>query len=294
MEKNTETTVELTSEILAEIERISKTEGNLSLEDELRLVEIYKLSGENHLGADVMYIKQYEPIRKICVNFAFRHNRYQDIDDYVQDCYEYMLEALDTFKFSKRTRFNTYLSVVLKKCLNDKYYESNNISKYYQQEYYKIGCFIRDYELANGKTPTDEEIMKALGYTPARYNAILLESSYLIPLHIEEVTEREKAYTVDRTKTLTEDIIFDNMALKSDSPESIAIDSELKLKLNALLKDIGPERCDILFRYAGIGYDKPQTKRKICTETGLSKHYVSKTLDYLLEYAREKLGVYYY
>ena len=114
MVKNVETTVDLTTELIKEVERIASTEGNLSVEDEIKLIEIYKLSGDIRLGADVMFMKQYNSIVKICKQFAFKHKKEQDVEDYINSCYEYMLEALDTFKYSARVRFNTYLSVILK------------------------------------------------------------------------------------------------------------------------------------------------------------------------------------
>ena len=83
MVKNVETTVDLTTELIKEVERIASTEGNLSVEDEIKLIEIYKLSGDIRLGADVMFMKQYNSIVKICKQFAFKHKKEQDVEDYI-------------------------------------------------------------------------------------------------------------------------------------------------------------------------------------------------------------------
>ena len=295
MVKNVETKVDLTTELIKEVERIASTEGNLSVEDEIKLIEIYKLSGDIRLGADVMFMKQYNSIVKICKQFAFKHKKEQDIDDYINSCYEYMLEALDTFKYSARVRFNTYLSVILKKCLNDNYYKENGISKYYQQEYYKIGTFINDYAIKTGRKPTDQEIMDALGYTENRYSAIANEVLALNPFHIEEFQDALKNETRESEHIVIEDLFFGmNRALRVDSPETILVNEELSNALAKVLEELGPERADILKRFAGVGYKKPQSKRKICEETGLSKTTVNRLLSLILDYAREELRAYYY
>ena len=71
--------------------------------------------------------------------------------------------------------FNTHLSTILKKCLNDDYYKENGVTKYYQQEYYNIVRFKESYERDHGYKPTDKEIRDHFGYTVARYSAILCE-----------------------------------------------------------------------------------------------------------------------
>ena len=72
--------------------------------------------------------------------------------------------------------FNTHLSTILKKCLNDYYYSENGVSKYYQQEYYNIGKFKESYERDHGYKPTDKEIRDHFCYNEARYSAILFEA----------------------------------------------------------------------------------------------------------------------
>ena len=106
--------------------------------------------------------------------------------------------------------FNTHLSTILKKCLNDDYYSENGVSNYYQQEYYNIGKFKESYERDHGYKSTDKEIIDHFGYTEARYSAILYE-------------------------------------------------------------ELGPIKTEILQRYTGVDYDKPQSKRRIGQEMGLSK-----------------------
>ena len=59
-------------------------------------------------------------------------------------------------------------------------------------------------------------------------------------------------------------------------------------------KELGPVKAEILQRYAGIDYDKPQSKRRIGQEMGLSKSCVNTLLNEALEYAKEHLRVYYY
>ena len=129
--------------------------------------------------------------------------------------------------------FNTRLSTILKKCLNDYYYSENGVSKYYQQEYYNIDKFKESYERDHGCKPTDKEIRDHFGYTEARYSAILYE-------------------------------------------------------------ELGPIKTEILQRYTGVDYDKPQSRRRIGQEMGLSKSCVNTLLNEALEYAKEHLRVYYY
>lgn len=286
-------TVNITDEMLKAINKIANTEGLLSLEDEYRLIEICKLSGDLHLGADVMFAKQYDSIVKMCKQFAYNHNRPEDIEDYIQSCYEYMLEAIDTFRFSAKVRFNTYLSTIIKKCLNDSYYASNGVSKYYQQEYFKIGCFKSDYEKIYGRMPTEEEIREALEYTETRLTSILNEARALNPIHFEKLRDDIEKETRSNENIITEDVLQMNEALRVDSAETIIINKERSDAIARLYKDLGPEGSDLLCRYSGIGYDKPQSKRRICRETGLSKATVNKAIELILEYAKEQLTPYY-
>ena len=55
-------------------------------------------------------------------------------------------------------------------------------------------------------------------------------------------------------------------------------------------EELGPVKAEILQRYTGSDYDKPQFKRRIGQEMGLSKSKLNEAL----EYAKEHLKVYYY
>ena len=59
-------------------------------------------------------------------------------------------------------------------------------------------------------------------------------------------------------------------------------------------EELGPVKAEILQRYTGSDYDKPQFKRRIGQEMGLSKSCVNTLLNEALEYAKEHLRVYYY
>ena len=294
MEEKILTTVQITNELVAEVDRIAKKVGNLSKEDEYRLIEIYKLSGENRLGAEEMYVKQYGSIVKICKQFAANHQKRAYEEDYIQSSFIFMLEALDTFKFYKGTRFNTHLSTILKKCLNDDYYKENGVTKYYQQEYYNIGKFKECYERDHGYKPTDKEIRDHFGYTEARYSAILCEALALNQLHIEEIQASLKNDTRDGENLCTEDVLGRNRAFQAPSPEEILMVKERDEAIAKVYEELGPVKTEILQRYTGVDYDKPQSKRRIGQEMGLSKSRVNTLLNEALEYAKEHLRVYYY
>ena len=53
-------------------------------------------------------------------------------------------------------------------------------------------------------------------------------------------------------------------------------------------EELGPVKTEILQRYTGSDYDKPQFKRRIGQEMGLSKSKLNEAL----EYAKEHLKVY--
>ena len=63
---------------------------------------------------------------------------------------------VDYHLYRQLSIFNTHLSSILKKCLNDDYYSENGVSKYYQQEYYNIDKFKESYERDHGYNPTDK------------------------------------------------------------------------------------------------------------------------------------------
>ena len=59
-----------------------------------------------------------------------------------------------------------------------------------------------------------------------------------------------------------------------------------------LYEELGPIKTEILQRCTGVDYDKPQSKRRIGQEMGLSKSCVNTLLNEALEYAKEHLRVY--
>ena len=61
-----------------------------------------------------------------------------------------------------------------------------------------------------------------------------------------------------------------------------------------LYEELGPIKTEILQRYTGVDYYKPQSKRRIGQEMGLSKSCVNTLLNEALEYTKEHLRVYYY
>ena len=286
--------INVTSEMIEAINKIAGKKGHLSKEDEYHLIECFKVSGPTYLGAEEMYAKQYESIVKICKQFAANHQRRENVDDYIQSSFIYMLEALDTFKFSKGTRFNTHLTTIIKKCLNDDYYKENGISKYYQQEYYKIGKFKESYERDHGYQPTDYEIKRSLGYTEARYTAILREALALNPIYMDSIGVALKNETRDSEYLCTDDVLGRNRALQVVSPEEIMMKKERDEAIARVYIELGPVKTEILQRYTGSDYDQPQSKSQIISEMGLSKYQVNKMLAEALDYAKDHLRVYYY
>ena len=64
--------------------------------------------------------------------------------------------------------------------------------------------------------------------------------------------------------------------------------------IEKVYEELGPVKAEILQRYTSSDYDKPQSKRRIGQEMGLSKSKVNTLLNEALEYAKEHLRVYYY
>jgi len=98
----------------------------------------------------------------------------------------------------------------------------------------------------------------------------MAEIPYLKPVYYEQVKEAASKNKKDSLET--EDLLMINSEHRVKSPEEILISEELSSELYSLLEELGPERREILYRYAGVGFDKPQSKKKICDETGISKN----------------------
>ena len=92
----------------------------------------------------------------------------------------------------------------------------------------------------------------------------------------------------------TEDVLGRNRAFQAPSPEEILMVKECNEAIAKVYEELGPIKTEILQRYTGVDYDKPQSKRRIGQEMGLSKSCVNTLLNEALEYAKEHLRVYYY
>ena len=92
----------------------------------------------------------------------------------------------------------------------------------------------------------------------------------------------------------TEDVLGRNRAFQSPSSEEILMTQERDEAIAKVYEELGPVKTEILQRYTGSDYDKPQFKRRIGQEMGLSKSKVKTLLNEALEYAKEHLKVYYY
>ena len=85
--------------------------------------------------------------------------------------------------------------------------------------------------------------------------------------------------TCDIENLCTEDILGRNRAFQSPSPEEILMTQERDEAIAKVYEELGPVKTEILQRYTGSDYDKPQFKRRIGQEMGLSKSCVNTLLN---------------
>lgn len=282
--------VDVTAELQNEVKNINDKKGHLSKEDEDRLIVISQKTN-GLLGDDVMFLKHYSSIEKICAAFADAHHTKQDKDDYINDCYESLKEAMQNFRFNAGVRFNTYLSIIIKRDLNDNYYKSKPCSKYYQQQYYLIEQFRKEYIMNNGYEPAEKEVCDALGYTTERYHTIQREAMKCFPLYFDEISSKNDVDLYDNDGVTAVDEIYLDSSLRVESPEDILISKETNVELAQFLHDLGTEYADVICRVAGYGkYTKPQSKAQIMRETGLSKQKLNKVYNQILVYAQSRLA----
>ena len=69
--------------------------------------------------------------------------------------------------------------------------------------------------------------------------------------------------TCDIENLCTEDILGRNRAFQSPSPEEILMTQERDEAIAKVYEELGPVKTEILQRYTGVDYDKPQSKRRI-------------------------------
>lgn len=282
--------IEVTKELLERIQEISKKAGYLSKEDEDFLIMMSQKTAGMY-GDDVMFLKHYSSIDKICAAFTFSHREKQEKGDYVNDCYESLKEAMQKYRFNEGVRFNTYLSIIIRRDLNDNWYKKNPCSKYYQQQYYLIEEYRNEYVKENGYEPSEAEICRALDYTPERLRKIQREAQKCFPVYLEEIAAKDDIDMLDNDGVTAVDEIYLDPALRVKSPEECIIEKETNMELHDLLTDLGPLKADILYRIAGVGkYIKAQSKAQIMRETGLSKQRLNNMLEQILPYAQNKLA----
>lgn len=284
--QNIDGIVAVTAEIISAVQSIANKSGVLNKEDEKTLILISQKTGG--YGTDVMYTKQLPSVEKICKSFAAHHKSQQDIEDYIHDCYFSVEEAMQNYNLSTSTRFNTFMTIYIIKDLNETWYKGNPCSKYYQQQNHLICDFCDEFEKTFGRAPTECEIANALNYTPDRVATIRREALKCAPIYFEEVTTANDEDSLYDGCTRAADAIFMDSALRQESPEDKHLRYELRTTINQFLQDIGPERADVLCRYIGIGkYHQPQSKAQIIRETGMSKQFVNKTLQFVMDYGQK-------
>lgn len=284
--------VKFTKEIEEVVKRIADKSGFLTAEDEKTLILISQKT--DGFGDNIMYLKQLPSIEKICKSFAYHHKSKQELSDYIHDCYFSVSDAMKNYKLGSNTRFNTYMSIYVKKDLNENWYKGIHCSKYYQQQNHIICEFCDEFEKSYGRIPNDTEIATALGYSLDRIKTIRREALKCSPIYFEEIVSSSDDDLFDNDGTKAIDEIYLDSSLMQESPEAVLIRNEMNEEVNIFLDDIGPLRTDVISRSLGIGmYNKPQSREQIVRETGLTtRHTIDEILKQSYAYGCKKLAEY--
>src|SRR5262249_33452703 len=128
----------------------------------------YKATG--NLDARNELVFRYAHVLRFCVSrIASRLPHYIDRDDLVQEGWIGMLNAMERFDPGRGLRFETYAPARIEGAIRDAHREHDWAPRSVRTNARRIDAAMSKLEAALGRSPTDDEIARELGWDPSRY-----------------------------------------------------------------------------------------------------------------------------
>lgn len=223
-------------------------------------------------------ILEYAPLVKIV---AGRLSMYLGYNVEYEDLVSYgifgLIDAIDKFDAGKSVKFETYASLRIRGAILDQIRKMDWIPRTVRQRQKKISAVIKEIELANGKSATDEDIAKALGITDGEYDEWQSQMKVTNLVSLDEFMEQGSDISDNR-----------DISSKIERPEEVIEKEELKKVLAEAIEQLTEKERKVILLY----YYEDLTLKEISSILEVSESRVSQLHTKGLQKMKAKMGKY--
>lgn len=223
-------------------------------------------------------ILEYAPLVKVV---AGRLSMYLGYNVEYEDLVSYgifgLIDAIDKFDAGKSVKFETYASLRIRGAILDQIRKMDWIPRTVRQRQKKISAVIKEIELANGKSATDEDIAKALGITDGEYDEWQSQMKVTNLVSLDEFMEQGSDISDNR-----------NISSKIERPEEVIEKEELKKVLAEAIEQLTEKERKVILLY----YYEDLTLKEISGILEVSESRISQLHTKGLQKMKVKMGKY--
>ena len=223
-------------------------------------------------------ILEYAPLVKIVAGRLSMYLGYNvEYDDLVSYGIFGLIDSIDKFDFGKEVKFETYASLRIRGSILDQIRKMDWIPRTVRQKQKQLDTAMREFEAANGRQATDEELAVKLGITG---DELLDWQSQMKVTNVISLNEfMESGAEVPNEK---------NLASHFEGPEEVVEKAELKEMLKQSLDLLTEKEKQVILLY----YYEELTLKEISYTLEVTESRVSQIHTRALQKMREKLGKY--
>ena len=225
-------------------------------------------------------ILEYAPLVKLV---AGRLSMYLGYNVEYEDLVSYgvfgLIDAIDKFDFMKEVKFETYASLRIRGAILDQIRKMDWIPRTIRQKQKKIEAVIKEVELTQGRSATDEEIAKGLGISDKEYLEWQSQMKITNVVSLNEYMEQGSEVPADMNRYST---------ARFDSPEENVEKAELKQVLEQALQSLTEKERKVILLY----YYEDLTLKEISNVLEVSESRISQLHTRALEKMKGKMGNY--
>lgn len=225
-------------------------------------------------------ITEYAPLVKVV---AGRLSMYLGYNVEYEDLVSYgifgLIDAIDKFDLGKDVKFETYASLRIRGSILDQIRKMDWIPRTIRQKQKKIDAAIKEIELKNGRSATDEEIAVSLGISNEEYLDWQSQMKVTNVVSLNEFMEQGSEIPTDNSY---------NRKAQFDGPEEVIEKDELKKILAQALELLTEKERKVIVLY----YYEDLTLKEISSILEVSESRISQLHTRALQKMKNKLGNY--
>ncbi|NTV77589.1 MAG: FliA/WhiG family RNA polymerase sigma factor [Clostridiales bacterium] len=223
-------------------------------------------------------ILEYAPLVKVV---AGRLSMYLGYNVEYEDLVSYgifgLIDAIDKFDCKKEVKFETYASLRIRGAILDQIRKMDWIPRTLRQKQKRIDVAMKEVEVAEGRSATDQEIAEKLGITDDEYLDWQSQMKITNVVSLNEYMEQGSEVPHDR-----------NQDKKFEAPEEAVEKSELKKMLKDSLELLTEKERKVILLY----YYEELTLKEISNILEVTESRVSQLHTKGLQKMKQKMGDY--